>query len=109
MFSTPAKIDCDPRYVADLTGWEEGASFDGFAFGTAHCSFYRGHVAWFEVTKKIHADLRRVPAGRRPALGEALDRLRALWEQGPSADALGWAELPTATLWRDKGCETQAA
>ena len=107
--NTEIKLDGDPRYVSNLTVWEDGASLDRFVFGTLHRSFYERRADWFELMADQHFVMWWVPAGHRPSLDEALDRLNLLRERGPGPDAFGWAELRGATLWRDKGCETSAA
>ena len=107
--NTETKIEGDPRYVANLTVWEDGPSLDRFVFGTLHRAFYERGPEWFETMEENHFVMWWVPEGHRPTLEEGLDRLNMLRENGPSADAFGWAELPGATFWRDKGCVTQAA
>ena len=107
--NTETKVDGDPRYVANLTVWEDGASLDRFVFGTVHRQFYERGAEWFEVMTDRHLVMWWVPEGHRPSLDEALDRLETLRTEGESDRAFGWSRLPGATLWRDKGCDTQAA
>jgi hypothetical protein len=102
--NTEAKIDGDPRYVSNLTVWEDVASLERFVFDTVHRQFYERRDEWFEVLGDMHFVMWRVPAGHRPTLGEGLERLRDLRENGPTDRAFGWADLPEARRWRERGC-----
>ena len=107
--NTEAKIDGDPRYVSNLTVWEDVASLETFVWNTVHRRFYERRSEWFEALGEMHFVMWWVPAGHRPTLDEALERLDMLRRNGPSADAFGWADLDTATLWRDRSCTDVAA
>jgi hypothetical protein len=50
-----------------------------------------------------------VPAGHKPTLDEALERLAHLQANGDSDHAFGWKYLKDATLWKDHGCAQVAA
>jgi len=51
----------------------------------------------------------RVPAGHKPSLAEALERLEYLKTNGDSDHAFGWSYLKDAKLWRSRGCVVEAA
>jgi Domain of unknown function (DUF3291) len=46
---------------------------------------------WFERMAEAHAVLWWVPAGHRPAIHEALERLELLRSKGPTPDAFTFA------------------
>lgn len=107
--NTETKIGGDPRYVSNLTVWEDAASLETFVWKTVHAQFYARRKEWFEVLGEMHFVMWWVPAGHRPTLDEALARLDDLRGNGPSERAFGWESLPTATLWRDARCGAVAA
>jgi hypothetical protein len=107
--NTEAKIGGDPRYVSNLTVWEDVESLEAFVWTTVHRQFYARRAEWFEVLGDQHFVMWWVPAGHRPTLAEALERLDDYRENGPSERAFGWADLPQARLWRDARCDAGAA
>ena len=58
---------------------------------------------------KMHFVMWWVPAGHKPTLDEALDRLAQLQANGDSDHAFGWSYLKDARLWKDHGCARMAA
>ena len=46
----------------------------------------------------------RVPAGHRPTVTEAIERLEHMKLHGPSDHAFGWESLPAAQLWKTARC-----
>jgi hypothetical protein len=107
--NTETKIDGDPRFVANLTVWEDVESLERFVWNTVHRQFYERRREWFEVLAEQHLVMWRVPAGHRPTLDEALARLAHKRAQGDSDHAFGWAWLEEARLWRTKTCNAVAA
>jgi len=102
--NTETKIGDDPRFIANLTVWEDVASLERFVWDTIHRQFYDRRHAWFEVLGAQHFVMWWVPAGHRPTLHEGLARLETLRRDGPGPDAFGWAALPEATRWREARC-----
>lgn len=107
--NTEAKIDGDPRYVANLTVWRSAQELESFVWNTVHRQFYDRRSEWFEVLGDMHFVMWWVPAGYRPTLDEALERLKHLKTHGDSDHAFGWAHLKEANLWRDRTCGGVAA
>ncbi|MCR8546261.1 DUF3291 domain-containing protein [Salipiger sp. P9] len=107
--NTENNIGDDPQFVANLTVWEDVKSLETFVWKTVHKQFYDRREEWFQILGKQHFVMWWVPVGHKPSLDEALGRLEHLRENGPSEHAFGWAELPQATAWRDKGCREVAA
>jgi hypothetical protein len=107
--NTDTKIDGDPRYVANLTLWENVETLENFVFNTLHRRFYERRQEWFEVLGEMHFVMWWVPQGHRPSLEEALERLEYLKSNGDSDHAFGWSYLAQAKLWRSRGCVVEAA
>ena len=107
--NTDTKIDGDPRYVANLTVWENVETLENFVFNTLHRRFYERRQEWFEVLGEMHFVMWWVPQGYRPSLEEALERLEYLKRNGDSDHAFGWSYLAQAKLWRSRGCVVEAA
>ena len=107
--NTGTKIGGDPRYVANLTVWENVETLETFVFNTLHRRFYERRQEWFEVLGEMHFVMWWVPVGHKPSLAEALERLEHLKTHGDSDHAFGWSYLKQANLWRSRGCVVEAA
>lgn len=102
--NTEAKIDGDPRFVSNLTVWEDVAALENFVWNTVHRQFYARRAEWFEVMGTMHFVMWWVAPGHQPTLEEALARLEHLKTHGDSDHAFGWAHLSETRLWRDMRC-----
>lgn len=91
--NTEAKIDGDPRFVANLTVWESVEALETFVWGTIHARFFARRAEWFEVLGKMHFVMWWVPEGHRPTLEEALERLAHREANGDTDHAFGWGVL----------------
>ena len=83
----------DPRMAINLSVWQ-----------TVHKRFYGRRHEWFERMDERYFVMWWVPAGHRPTVQEAVERLRHLQQQGPSDHAFGWESLPAAQLWKSARC-----
>lgn len=102
--NTDVKLEGDPRFVSNLTLWEDVASLERFVWDTVHRQFYERRAEWFEVMGAMHFVMWFVPAGHRPTIDEALERLEHLKAHGDTDHAFGWAHLAQATRWREMRC-----
>jgi hypothetical protein len=107
--NTEAKLDGDPLYISNLTVWQDVATLENFVWNTVHRKFYERRAEWFEVLGKMHFVMWWVPAGHRPSLEEAQERLSWLQDHGDSDHAFGWSYLRQATLWKTHACHRMAA
>ncbi len=107
--NTEVKLDGDPRYVSNLTVWEDAPSLARFVFETVHRQFYERRAEWFEVLGAMHFAMWWVPAGHRPTLAEARARLDLRARQGDTGAAFGWDWLEARGLARPRGCAVVAA
>ena len=103
--NTENNIGEDPQYVANLTVWEDVETLGNFVWKTVHKQFYDRRHEWFQVLKDMHFVMWWVPAGHRPSLDEALERLEYLRANGDSDQAFGWAWLSEGQSWTAHQCE----
>jgi hypothetical protein len=107
--NTEAKIGGDPQFVANLTVWESVETLENFVWNTVHRQFYERRREWFEVLGDQHFVMWWVPAGHRPTLDEALERLAMRQDAGDTDQAFGWSYLKEARLYRTRQCNASAA
>lgn len=107
--NTEAKIGGNPRFVANLSVWESIEALEEFVWNTVHRQFYERRAEWFEALKEQHFVMWWVPAGHRPTLDEALERLALRQDAGDSDRAFGWSWLKEARLGRSRRCNPIAA
>lgn len=88
--ATSHAIAGDPRYVPNLTVWEDVDSLRRFVWDTVHGQFFAKRQEWFEVLEAQHFVMWWVPVGHRPTLAEALERLELRRTSGDSENAFGW-------------------
>ena len=82
-----------PDVIVNLTVWESVESLRGFTYRTAaHLEPMRRRREWFVPADGPHLALWWIPAGTRPDLTEAADRLDHLRRTGPSPEAFTFRE-----------------
>ncbi|MEL6299647.1 MAG: DUF3291 domain-containing protein [Pseudomonadota bacterium] len=94
----------DPRTLMNVSVWESADALQAYVFQTIHAQFYRKRANWFQPMDKPHFVMWWIPAGHRPTIAEAAERLTDLQDNGPSERAFGWADLPNADVWRSARC-----
>lgn len=83
----------DPLLIPNLTVWEDADSLKAYVFKTVHAQFFKRRTEWFEPHNQPHFVMWWIPAGHRPSLTEALERLEDLRKNGASNRAFGWSDL----------------
>ncbi len=96
--------DGDPRMAINLSVWESVEALERFVWQTVHARFYARKAEWFEKLDGAYLVLWHVPAGHRPGVQEAIERLDHLKAHGPSEHAFGWQDVASAKLWRSARC-----
>jgi uncharacterized protein DUF3291 len=76
----------DDRLIVNLSVWESIDQLADFVYRSGHVAVMRRRREWFERSKVFMA-LWWVPAGHRPAVTEAEERLEHLRAHGPTAHA----------------------
>lgn len=82
--------------IVNLTVWETLQSLWDFTYRSGHLEAMRRRREWFERHVEAHLVLWWVPAGHRPTVEEALERLSDLRLNGPSPRAFTFACSYTA-------------
>src|SRR3954451_22087469 len=82
--ATAVRIFDDPDLIVNLTVWTDLASLGDFAFGTPHVEIMRQRRTWFAKPTEAMTALWWIPAGTRPTVADAEQRLLALRREGPT-------------------------
>jgi hypothetical protein len=83
----------DDRLIVNLSVWESLAALRQFVYSQrAHLDVLRRRREWFEALGESTVVLWWVPAGHRPSIAEAEQRLIALRGDGPSPAAFTFRE-----------------
>ena len=77
----------DPRVIVNLTLWIDFESLKHFVTRSGHAMYLRRRLEWFEKASVPTTVLWWVDEGHQPDLVEAAERLDALRENGPGAEA----------------------
>ncbi len=77
----------DPLMIVNLTVWKSIEALRAFAYRTTHVEFVRRRRTWFEPLDGPSLVLWWVPAGHRPTVVEARERLDRLAADGPTPAA----------------------
>ncbi|MFO1071358.1 MAG: DUF3291 domain-containing protein [Geminicoccaceae bacterium] len=96
--------------IVNLTVWQDVEALRRYAYKSEHADFVRRRAAWFGELAGPHLVLWWVPAGHRPTLAEARQRLDRLAAAGPSPEAFTFARAfaPDGTP-RRRGVERHVA
>ena len=84
--ATDLAIDDDPLFIPNLSVWEDIPSLGAFVYRSGHIEIMRRRREWFE-PMDVFMVLWWVPAGHRPTIEEAKERLTRLESFGPTPDA----------------------
>ncbi len=85
--------------LVNLSVWRDVESLKEYVYKSAHVDIMRRRKEWFTPMAEASLVLWWVPAGHRPELDEAADRLDHLRRQGPTASAFTFrAPFPAPTL-----------
>jgi Domain of unknown function (DUF3291) len=101
--STATRPYADPRIAINMSVWDTVAALERFVYQTIHKRFYGRRDEWFEHFEKPYFVMWWVPAGRRPSVEEAIERLDHLTANGASDYAFDWASA-SAQLWKTARC-----
>jgi len=81
----------DNRILINLSVWTDLDALRGYVFRSEHATYMRRRREWFERFERVYLALWWVPAGHRPTVAEAVERLAYLEAYGPTAYAFGFA------------------
>jgi hypothetical protein len=83
----------DETLIVNLSVWESVEALRAYAFHSTHVELLRDRHLWFEKFEGAYLALWWVPAGHRPSVDEAKQRLAHLEARGPSPFAFTFREL----------------
>ncbi|SIS21952.1 protein of unknown function [Aquipseudomonas alcaligenes] len=78
--------------LVNLSVWRDVRSLSGYVYKSAHSAMLKRRREWFDKAEQAHMVLWWVPAGHRPGVEEAAERLAYLREHGPSSHAFGFRQ-----------------
>ena len=96
--------DGDPMMAVNMSVWENVESLEKYVWQTVHKRFYAKRHEWFETMAERYLVMWWVPAGHRPTIQEAIERLEHLKANGASDYAFAWESLASAQLWKTARC-----
>ena len=82
----------DTRILINLSVWTDLAALRGYVFRSEHAAVMRNRREWFERFERVYVAIWWVPAGHRPTVAEAVERLAHLERHGPGPHAFGFAQ-----------------
>ncbi len=77
----------DDRQLVNFSVWTDAESLHTYVYRTMHVEVMKGRRQWFEPMAEAFTVLWWVPAGHRPTVQEAIERLMLLRRLGPTAEA----------------------
>jgi heme-degrading monooxygenase HmoA len=82
----------DPGILINLSVWSDLAALRAFVYRSTHAAVMRRRREWFERFERVYVALWWVPAGHRPSVVEAVERLAHLERHGPTPFAFSFAQ-----------------
>jgi len=77
----------DDLLLINMSVWESVEALGDYVYRSDHTAYLRRRREWFDRASEAYLVLWWVPAGHRPSVGEAIDRLQHLRTHGPTAHA----------------------
>jgi len=77
----------DPNLLLNMSVWRDLESLTQYVYHSAHLELMRRRREWFERMTQAYLVLWWVPAGHRPRIEEAIERLKLLRSRGPGPAA----------------------
>jgi hypothetical protein len=110
--ATALRPYADTRVLINLSVWQDLPALRDYVYGSAHAAVMRRRREWFERFERVYLALWWVPAGHRPSVAEAVERLAHLERHGPTGFAFSFREafgpegvtLPREGATRDDSC-----
>ena len=83
--ATAIRVFDDDWLIVNMSVWESPETLLAYVYGDAHRAVLRGRRQWFHHPVEAMTALWWVPAGHRPSVAEAEERLVHLRSHGPSS------------------------
>ncbi len=72
--------------LINVSVWQDVAALKKYIYQSGHTAFLSRRKEWFTMPKTAHMALWWVPAGHKPTVAEAIDKLMHLREFGPTPE-----------------------
>ena len=82
-----------PEVIVNMSVWRDLNALRQFVYNSAHAEILKRRREWFAQAPQAYAVLWWVPAGHRPSLSEAADRLEQLRQHGASSTAFTFGRI----------------
>ncbi|MGW6706038.1 DUF3291 domain-containing protein [Streptomyces sp. NPDC054956] len=82
--ATDVPVFDDEWIIINMSVWRDAETLDAFMYAGRHRELLARRREWFEQVKEAMAALWWVPAGERPTVADAEERLTHLREHGPT-------------------------
>lgn len=82
----------DPLTIVNLSVWDSIGSLKAFTYDSRHLQVFRNRSQWFHKMELPHYCLWWVPAGHRPDIAEARNRLENYQRYGPTPEAFWFSQ-----------------
>ena len=82
----------DPSILVNMSVWESVESLRAYVYASQHLEVFRDRRKWFTKLEDPHYCMWWVPAGHRPTIAEAKQRLELYRRVGPTQDAFWVSE-----------------
>ena len=83
--ATAVPIYDDDKIIVNMSVWESVEALRAYTYSGAHLEVFKQRRGWFSHMKEAATALWWVPAGHRPDVAEARERLAHLRAHGPTA------------------------
>jgi len=77
----------DPQLLFNMSVWESVEALEDYVYRSSHVEAVRSRSDWFGRPTRAPLALWWIEAGHIPDVAEARDRLRCLWQNGPTVRA----------------------
>jgi heme-degrading monooxygenase HmoA len=78
--------------LVNLSVWRDLEALQAFVYQSGHAAIMRRRREWFDRMTQAHLVLWWIPAGHRPDVTEAAERLARLRAEGPTPRAFNFAQ-----------------
>jgi hypothetical protein len=90
--ATAVRPYADTRIMINLSVWEDLPALRDYVYRSAHAGVMRRRREWFERFERVFVALWWVPAGHRPSVAEAVERVEHLDRHGPTPFAFSFRD-----------------
>jgi hypothetical protein len=94
--ATSIKVYNDDLIIVNMSVWEHLDYLFQYVYQSAHVEIFKRRKEWFEKMSEMHMVLWYVPAGHKPSVNEAVEKLNFLRKNGETPLAFTFKKRFTA-------------